>query len=117
MPTPIAEGPWQGVGTDLFQLENKDYLIVTDYYCRFFEVAKVENTKSVIVIQYLQSIFTRHGISFEVESDNGPQFSLREFKDFSKKWCYVKSAFPTSQWSSQTNSTDSKTYTTQDKER
>jgi len=85
MPTPIPEGPWQVVGTDLFQLENKDYLIVTDYYSRFFEVAKVENTKSVTVIQHLKSIFARHGIPFEVKSDNGPQFTSREFKDFSKK--------------------------------
>jgi len=90
MPKPMPEWPWQVVGTDLFQLENIDYLIITDYYSRFFKVAKVENTKNVTVIQHLKSIFARHGIPFEVKSDNGSQFSSREFKDFSNKWCFIQ---------------------------
>ncbi|XP_060073561.1 uncharacterized protein K02A2.6-like [Ylistrum balloti] len=85
-PTPVPSGPWQVVGTDLFSWNQSDFLIVTDYYSRYFEVAKLENTKSVTVITHLKSIFAQHGIPFEVRSDNGPQYSSSEFKTFATKW-------------------------------
>lgn len=87
-PTPIPEGPWQVLGSDLFTLNNEDYLIVVDYYSKFFEVVKLENTRSKTVITHMKSMFARHGIPYEVRSDNGPQYSSREFKDFSRSWCF-----------------------------
>lgn len=36
----------------------------------------------------LEAMFARHGIPYEVRSDNGPQYSSREFKDFSRSWCF-----------------------------
>jgi transposase InsO family protein len=82
--TTIPEGPWQTLGTDLFSLHNCDYLVVTYYYSRYFEVAKLPNTKSNTVIDRLKSIFARHGIPYEVKSDNGPQYTSQEFQQFTK---------------------------------
>ena len=74
------------VATDLFTLDNSDYLLVVDYYSRFLEVVKLPNTKSATVIMYLKSIFARHGIPSEVISDNGPQYASGEFRSFAQKW-------------------------------
>ena len=38
--------PWQKVATDLFQLNNQDYLLVVDYYSRYIEVEKLNSTTS-----------------------------------------------------------------------
>ena len=62
MPTPFPECPWQMIGTDLFELDKLNYLIVEDYFSRYIEVAAMQNTtKSHEVIRALKSIFTRHG--------------------------------------------------------
>ena len=38
IPFRIPCHPWELVATDLFKLDNLDYLLVVDYYSRFFEV-------------------------------------------------------------------------------
>ena len=38
------------------------------------------------VIKEMSSIFTICGIPHVVVSDNGPQYSSREFKDFAEEW-------------------------------
>jgi hypothetical protein len=90
-PTPIPDGPWQTVGSDLFTWNNEDYLVIVDYYSKFFEVSKLENTRSKTVIMHMKSAFVRHGIPFEVKSDNGPQYASKEFNDFARSWCFEHS--------------------------
>jgi hypothetical protein len=62
IPSNIPELPWHTVGTDLFHWNGSDYLIVVDYYSRYFEIAKLENISSKTVITHFKSIFARHGI-------------------------------------------------------
>ncbi|CAB4044016.1 Retrovirus-related Pol poly from transposon [Paramuricea clavata] len=52
----------------------------------YFEVVKLPDTKSSTVITYTKSIFSQHGIPAEVVSDNGPQYSSREFEAFAGSW-------------------------------
>lgn len=86
MPTPFPERPWQMIGTDLFQLDKLNYLIVVDYFSCCIEVAAMQKTtKSHEVIRALKAIFARHGIPEEVRSDNGPQYSSAEFTHFAKE--------------------------------
>lgn len=82
----VPKYPWQIVATDLFHFDNEDYVIVVDYYSNYFDVFKLNNTKSVTVINKLKCAFSRFGIPETVMSDNGPQFSCQEFADFSKQW-------------------------------
>ena len=87
MPTPFPERPWQMIGTDLFELDNLNYLIVVDYFSRYIEVAAMQKTtKSHEVIRALKAIFARHGIQEEVRSDNGPQYASAELTHFAKEW-------------------------------
>ena len=78
--------PWEKVATDLFKFQKNDYVVVVDYYSNYPEIAKLESTTSQQVIQKIKSIFSRHGTPNKVMSDNGPQYSSKEFKEFARKW-------------------------------
>lgn len=74
------------MGADLFQFDKSHYLVVVDYFSRYFEVAKLTSTTSEAVIEHFKSIFARHGIPEVVRSDNGPQFVSGYFQKFSRTW-------------------------------
>ena len=78
----LPERPWQNVATDLFTLDNEHYLIVVDYYSRYFELERMPTTTSSAVINKRKAIFARHGIPEKLVSDNGPQFSAQELAFF-----------------------------------
>lgn len=86
----VPDYPWQVVAaTDLFLWDNKDCLIVPEYYSRHFEVVQLRDTKSKTIIQKLKSIFARLGISPKVMSDNCPQYTSQEFANFSKEYDFI----------------------------
>ena len=100
IPTAFPERPWQKVASDLFELNKQMYIIVVDYYSRFFEVAKLSQTSAKHVIEKLKQIFACHGSPEYFYSDNGPPYINQEFKDFAKSWgfTHIKSSprFPQS---------------------
>lgn len=57
-------------------LDNSNYLLIVDYHSRFFEVVKLQNTKSATIITQTKSIFGRLAIPSEVIGDNGPNIPL-----------------------------------------
>ena len=74
-PHEIPERAWSKVAVDLFEHDDRQYLVTVDYFSNFWEVDRMENsTKSRAVIQKLKQHFARHGILDTVMSDNGPQF-------------------------------------------
>ncbi|KAK3549941.1 hypothetical protein QTP86_016871, partial [Hemibagrus guttatus] len=72
--------------TNGFQIDNKQDLIIVDYFSRYFEVAKLTSTTSEAVIEHFKSIFACQGIPVEVRSDNGSQFVYESFKKFAQDW-------------------------------
>ena len=85
----IPETPWSTVALDLFQLKNKDYVVLVDYYSDYFEVQKMSKTTSTAVIDFCKACFARHGIPHILISDNGPQLVSQEFKAFATDWDFV----------------------------
>ena len=85
-PTKFPDSPWSKVASDLFEYKQNSSLLVVDYYSRFIEIAKLEETTASCVINHLKSIFARYGIPQCLMSDNGPQYSNREFSNFAR--CY-----------------------------
>ena len=57
---------WERVGTDIFTLDGKNYLVTIDYYSNFWEVDRLPDTKASIAILKLKSHFTRYGIPDQV---------------------------------------------------
>ena len=85
-PTPLPALPWQRVGSDLFEWKQSVYLLVVDYYSRFIEIARLNRSTTAEVVTHLKSIFARHGIPETLISDNGPQYSSREFSEFAAEY-------------------------------
>ena len=80
---PIIAGPWEIVATNLFTWNGSDYLVIMDYYSTFFKIARLSDTKSKTIVTNSKTIFARHGIPSIVHSDNGPQYTANEYKQFS----------------------------------
>ena len=93
-PHDIPGLPWQVVGTDLFEYAGHTYLIVTDFYSKYFEIELLRQNTVTCVINNFKKIFERFGIPDEVVSDNGLQCSNtrnlysrnHEFKKFAEEW-------------------------------
>ena len=82
----VAGWPWEKVGIDLFEMKNQTFLVTVDYYSNFWEVDRVEGTRTKDIIRKLRPHFARYGIPSIVVSDNGPQFASEEFNKFSEDW-------------------------------
>ncbi len=82
----IPDRSWAKLGVDLFHFDQSEYLLCVDYYSKYPEIAKLPQTTSKHVIIALKSMVARHGIPDEVMSDNGPQFSSEEFRQFAEEW-------------------------------
>jgi transposase InsO family protein len=81
--------PWSIVSTDLFEYRGGHYLITIDHYSKWPEIARLENLSSANTITNLKSQFSKYGIPDILQSDNGPQFSSREFAEFVRDYGYV----------------------------
>ena len=80
----ITDIPFNKVGVDLFEINNTNFIIIVDYYSKYPEIAELSTTTTQAVIKRLTETFCRFGIPAEVVSDNGPQFSSAEYKQFAK---------------------------------
>ena len=38
--------PWEKIGTDIFEYDSKKYLMIVDYYSRYFIVKKLPDIKA-----------------------------------------------------------------------
>ncbi|CAB4037995.1 Retrovirus-related Pol poly from transposon, partial [Paramuricea clavata] len=78
----VPDRPWGKIATDLFEFDGKEYLVTVDYFSIFFEIDRFYSTKAVSVIRKLMVHLARYGIPEELISDQGPQFTSGEFKNF-----------------------------------
>ena len=82
----IPRRPWSRLGTDLFSLKAKDYMVLVDSNSDFIEVIQLKDTTSATIVEILRQQFSRYGIPDVLVSENGPQFTSREFGKFSREW-------------------------------
>lgn len=106
----IPERPWQNIATDLFTLNLEDYIIIVDYYSRFFELETLYSCTAEAVIRKLKSAMARHGIPQSLISDNGPCYSSSKFQKFAKTWGFTHTT--TSPYYPQSNGLAEKTVQT-----
>ena len=89
LPGKFPKLPCETVTTDLFVWNNSHYLLIIDYFSRYIEIAKLSSESTTAIVKHTKSIFARHGIPQEIVSDNGLQYSLREFAQFAKEYGFV----------------------------
>lgn len=89
------KAPWDRVHIDYAQKDTNNYLIIVDSHSKWLEVMRVSSTTSSFTISALQDLFSRYGLPLEIVSDNGPQFTSDEFKDYLKSIGTMHTLVPT----------------------
>ncbi|KAI4903640.1 hypothetical protein NFI96_008643, partial [Prochilodus magdalenae] len=84
--SPLPPGPWCKIGADLCELSGRNSHIVVDYYSRDIEIAHLQLTTSLHVIDKLKNMCVRWGIPKELITDNGTQFTSADFAQFCSDW-------------------------------
>lgn len=89
-PVEFPSRPWTKLGVDLVgpfecaPANERFFITLVDYHSKWPEAAAVHNVTTASVIDFLRSIFAREGLPEEITTDNGPQFTSREFAEFLK---------------------------------
>ena len=83
---PVPDRLWHNVGIEIFTIKSRNYLVRVDYLSNFYEVDFLPDTLASTCIRKIKYHFATHGIRDVVVSDNGSQFSCREFSAFAAKW-------------------------------
>ena len=52
----LLDGPFMKVAMDIMTYRGQDYLIIVDYYSKYPEIAKLENTTTRAVISHIKSV-------------------------------------------------------------
>ena len=75
--TQLPDGPWQDLCADLMgPFPTGEYVfVVVDYYSRWQEVAILKSVTTDKIIRSLDMMFSHHGITISLKTDNGPQFT------------------------------------------
>ena len=76
--------PWQRLNSDLFEFKGHEYLSLSDQYSKFPVIRKPTRLSSQAIVTHLKSIFAEHGITAQLVTDNGPQYSSKQFQDFTE---------------------------------
>ncbi|XP_025263219.1 uncharacterized protein K02A2.6-like, partial [Camponotus floridanus] len=85
----VPKLPWAEVGCDIFELNQKYYIVVVDSLSNFIEVVSLSDLKSATVIEKLKTIFARHGIPLILYTDGALCFDSELFKRFTKNWSFT----------------------------
>ena len=78
--------PFQMVGSHLLNWNGQDFVLVVDYYNRYWGIQNFYRKDSATVIKKLKHIFSSMGITEVMRSDNGPQYSSSSLNKFAKDW-------------------------------
>jgi hypothetical protein len=89
IPLEIAERPWANISVNIFEFKGNNYLVTVDHYSKWPEVSPLSGLSSSSTILCLKSLFSRYGIPDKCISDNGPQFSSKEFVELAKSYGFI----------------------------
>ena len=86
-PTPpiLPVYPFQGVCADYCKYAGSNYLVVVDRYSNWPIVERAAGGSKGL-ISCLRRIFVTYGISDELSSDGGPEFTSSETQKFLRNW-------------------------------
>ena len=89
-PTPWPRRPWLELQIDIFaelviQLRDHRFLIVVhDLYSKWPEIRSTAQVRASDVMSFLEDLFVRWGLLVSITTDNKPQFTSHEFKQWLK---------------------------------
>nr|XP_039266275.1 uncharacterized protein K02A2.6-like [Styela clava] len=75
--------PWQRIHIDYAgPIMNENFLVVVDAHSKWPEVLRMPSTTSEKTVDALRSLFSKYGLPEILVSDNAPNLSSKEFRDF-----------------------------------
>jgi hypothetical protein len=83
-PVPPAY-PFQQIAADFFSFRGKNYLVVVDRYSGW-PIVEQASGGSAGLIAALRRIFVTYGISEQLSSDGGPEFTAQGTQSFLRNW-------------------------------
>ena len=84
-PSEKTTSPWVRLHIDFAgPFLDKMFFIIYDLFLKWINVIPMKNIKATSVISCLRNVFSTHGISQFLVSDNGLSFSSQEFYEFCK---------------------------------
>ena len=63
----------------------KMWLLLIDSHSKWPEVFEVPKITAIKTIEILRQVFAAYGLPEQLVSDNGPQFTSKEFAEFTNK--------------------------------
>ena len=72
--------PWENLGSDIFQFNGANYLVIVDYYSRFPIIRPLVDTSAPTISSHLTSLFAEYGLPLALTADFGCQFVSEMFK-------------------------------------
>ena len=82
----IPNKAWTKIAVDPFRFYEHYYLLMIDYYSKFFVIETLKNLHSSAVVNKCKKMFSQFGTRKELVTDNGPEFTSDFFKLFSRTW-------------------------------
>ena len=79
---PWASNPMQRVHIDYAEIEGQQVLIIIDVHSKWIDAIPVSKPTANGTIDALRVFFANYGLPAELVSDNGPQFTAYEFREF-----------------------------------
>lgn len=103
--TPLTGGPWQDVAVDILGSlpSNHSILVLVDYFSRYYEYDVMTSTTTEKVIDSIDCIFGRHGLTVTIKSDNGPQFKSELFREYCEDMRKQHQNRPMEKWNAKTH--------------
>ena len=94
--------PFQQVVVEFADIQGKSYMVYTDRYMGWVEVALMLSKKAKNVCDTMRTWFCTYGMPEEISLDGGPLFESQEYNTFLKKLGYMETHFigllPSKQW-------------------
>ena len=86
-PWPKTDRPWPRIHIDFAgPIDKFYYLVVVDRYSKWLEVFQMKRPTSANTVNRLHELFARFGVVDTIVSDNGTQFTSKEFENFCSKF-------------------------------
>jgi transposase InsO family protein len=87
IPSEVPSKPWSTLGSDIFEVNQTYYIIISDYFSKFPVVRKSKiPVTSTAMVNFFEETCAMFGIPDEIRSDNGPQYTAYAFKSFCEQW-------------------------------
>ena len=88
VPWPQPDKPWSRLHIDYAGPVNGIYyLVLVDAYSKWPEIVPVTSPTTFRTLEILKNVFSQHGLPETIVSDNGSQFTSREFQTYCIEHC------------------------------